>query len=353
MKTRKYLFSQIVAFENLLDAANLAAEGKREDASVMQYFDNLEENLFHLQGALVSKSYRPHKYHTFFIYDRKPRLISAAPFHDRVLHHALMNVIGPVLERGLIFDTYANRTGKGTHQAIRRFQHFMQRYRFVLKCDIKEYFPSIDLEILKTLIRRCIRDPQVLWLIDTIIDYSNEQIEVIDHFPGDDLFTPLKRRKGLPIGNLTSQNFANFYLSPLDHFIKETLRCPAYVRYVDDFTLFGNDKAELQRSLAAIMRFLERLRLKLNLNRCTIFPSSAGGRFLGQIVFPTHRRLTGENVRRFRKRLRKWLKHPPANMQQRIASWLGHARQANTTALIRAMKNGTHLVIRPHRKSGD
>ncbi|MDZ7292935.1 MAG: RNA-directed DNA polymerase [candidate division KSB1 bacterium] len=265
-------------------------------------------------------------------------MISAAPFRDRVVHHALMNVIGPILERSLVFDTYANRMGKGTRKAIRRFQQYMQQYRFVLKCDIKKYFPSIDHEILKLLIRTCIRDPQVLWLIDTIIDHSNEQVEVLDHFPGDDLFTPLQRRKGLPIGNLTSQNFANYYLSPLDHFVKEVLHCLAYLRYVDDFVLFSNDKTQLQTWLIEIMRFLEPYRLKLNLNRCAIYPSSVGGRFLGQVVFPTHRRLTGENVRKFRSRLRQWQKHPPENIKQRVASWLGHARQANTQALIRTLK---------------
>lgn len=335
MKTYQNLFPQIIAFENLYQAAKQAAKGKRENFSVMDFFLSLEQNLFQLQAELASDEYRPGAYRTFFIYDPKPRMISAAPFRDRVVHHALMNVIEPILQRSLIFDTYANRVGKGTHQAIRRFQHYAQRYRYVLKCDVKKYFPSIDLEILKSLLRKRLRDPRVLWLIDAIIDHSNEQIEVMDYFPGDDLFTPLQRRKGLPIGNLSSQNFANYYLSPFDHFVKEVLQCQGYVRYVDDFALFGNDKKQLRNWLVELMRFLSHLRLKLNLNRCTIFPSSAGGRFLGQVVFPFHRRLTGANVKKFRRRLRKWQKHPPESIAQRIASWLGHARQADTKALIR------------------
>jgi retron-type reverse transcriptase len=241
----KNLFARISAFENLYVAAQKAARGKREKLTVMKFFAKLEENLFQLQSELSSGNYCPDTYRAFFIYDPKPRMISAAPFRDRVVHHALMNVIGPVLERSLIFDTYANRLGKGTHQAIRRFQHFMQRYRFVLKCDIKKYFPSIDHQILKSSIRRRIGDLQVLWLADLVIDHSNEQAEVLDYFPGDDLLTPIERRKGLPIGNLTSQNFANYYLNPFDHFVKEMLKCPAYVRYVDDFALFSNDKNQL------------------------------------------------------------------------------------------------------------
>jgi retron-type reverse transcriptase len=338
MKTYKNLFSQIFAFDNLYRAATQAAKGKREKFGVMEFFLNLEANLFQLQNELSFGDYRPGAYRSFFIYDPKPRLISAAPFRDRVVHHALMNVIEPILERGLIFDTYANRIGKGTHKAIRRFQQYLQQYRFVLKCDIKKYFPSIDHLILKSLIRELIGDPLVLWLTDVVIDHSNQQVEVLDYFPGDDLFTPLERRKGLPIGNLTSQNFANYFLSPMDHFVKEVLKCRAYLRYVDDSALFSNDKRQLWRWLDEIIRFLAAFRLKLNLDHCMIFPSSVGERFLGQVVFPTHRRLTGENARKFKSRLGKWRDHPPENVKQRVASWLGHARQADTKALIRSLE---------------
>ncbi len=144
MKTYKNLFAAIVSFENLYNAANKAAKGKREKFGVMMFFMKLEENLFQLQTELSTRSYRPGAYRAFFIYDPKPRMISAAPFRDRVVHHALMNVIEPILQRSLIFDTYANRVGKGTHKAIWRFQHYLQRYQFVLKCDIKKYsLPSI------------------------------------------------------------------------------------------------------------------------------------------------------------------------------------------------------------------
>jgi len=338
MKTHKHLFAKIISFANLLLAAHKAAVGKREQPNVMLFFDRLEENLWRLQEELQTQTYQPGEYSTFQIYESKPRMISAASFRDRVVHHALINVIGPLFERSFIFDSYANRLGKGTHRAIRRYQHFLRDYRYALKCDIKKYFPSIDLEILKIILRRRLADSQILWLIDAIIDGSNPQEAVIDYFPGDDLFTPIERRKGLPIGNLTSQFFANLYLNPLDHFIKKILRCCAYLRYVDDFVLFANSKAELWKWREQITIFLQGLRLKLHPQRCYIFPARVGWRFLGQQIFRTHRLLAAENVRRFKRRQQIWRKSPPDNLEQRLASWKGHAAQADTHRLLHAME---------------
>ena len=218
-----------------------------------------------------------------------------------MLHHALINVIGPLLKRSFIHDSYANRVGKGAHRAIRRFQWFLRRHGYVLQCDIRKYFPSIDHEILKTMLHRRLADTGTGWLIDRIIDGSNDQEFVCDYFAGDDLLTPVSRRRGLPIGNLTSQFFANVYLNPLDHFVKESLGCGAYVRYVDDFALFSNSKRQLQEWRIALSRFLESYRLKLHPRHVQLSPSYVAGRFLGQVVCRSHRRLTGENVRRFRK----------------------------------------------------
>jgi retron-type reverse transcriptase len=337
MKTHKNLFPQIITFENLLLAAQKAAAGKREQPNVLHFFNRLEENLWRLQEELAGKTYQVGQYSTFQIYAPKPRMISAAPFRDRVVHHALVNIIGLLFERSFIFDSYANRIDKGTHRAIRRYQHFLRDYRYVLKCDIRKYFPSIDHEILKTLIRRRLADTKTLWLIDAIIDGSNPQEPVNDYFPGDDLFTSLERRKGLPIGNLTSQFFANVYLSPLDHFVEEILRYPAYLRYVDDFALFSNSKAELWAWHEQIAVFLQSLRLKLHPQHCYVFPARVGWHFLGQQVFRTHRLLAPANVRHFKKRLRIWQDSPPENMQQRLASWVGHAAQADTYRLLQAL----------------
>lgn len=343
MKTYKNLFSQIISFENLLNAFYEAARGKREKIYVIDFSYALEENLLKLQTQLQSHSYKPGDYSTFQIYHPKPRKISAAPFRDRVVHHALINIIGPLLEKSFIDDSYANRVDKGTHRAIRRYQQFLRKFDYVLKCDIKKYFPSIDHEILKALIRKKIADRQTLWLIDVIIDGSNEQEFVLEFFPGDHLLTPIERRRGLPIGNLTSQFFANYYLNPLDHYIKETLRCPAYFRYVDDFVLFSNSRRRLQEWYFEIGTFLNQYRLRLNPIRRQLYPSDIGNRVLGQIIYQHCRRLSGKNVQRFKKRLRHWSNHPPDNLKQRVASWMGHAKQADTNALLRSLE---HLLTR-------
>ncbi len=164
-------------------------------------------------------------------------MISAAPYRDRVVHHGLCNIIVPIFERTFIHDSYANRCGFGTHRALRRFTEFARSSRYVLQCDIKKYFPSIDHEILKSLLRRKLKCQNTLWLLDKIIDNSNDQNSPIDYFPGDDLLTPIQRRRGLPIGNLTSQFFRNVYLNGFDHFIKEQLKVKKYIRYLDDFAI--------------------------------------------------------------------------------------------------------------------
>jgi retron-type reverse transcriptase len=209
MKRYGNLYPQIITFDNLYLAARKAQLGKRFRDNILDFNYNLEGELIKLQQELTAKTYQPGNYRTFHIRDPKSRLISAAPYRDRVVHHGLCNIIVPIFERTFIRDSYANRVGFGTHRALRRFIEFFRRSRYVLQCDIKKYFPSIDHQILKRQIRRKIKCPDTLWLIDTIIDNSNEQEPVIEYFPGDDLLTPLQRRKGIPIGNLTSQFWSN------------------------------------------------------------------------------------------------------------------------------------------------
>jgi retron-type reverse transcriptase len=182
-----------------------------------------------LQNELSSKIYQPGNYRIFYIKEPKTRMISAAPYRDRVVHHSLCNVIVPLIEPTFIGDSYANRLGFGTHLALKRCTKFARSSRYVLQCDIQKYFPSIDHEILKILLRRKIKCPDTLWLIDTIIDNSNEQFPASEHFPGDDLLSPLRRRRGLPIGNLTSQFFANIYLNSFDHFISDDIQISSLV----------------------------------------------------------------------------------------------------------------------------
>lgn len=204
-----YLWERLTSFGHLLRAAHKSARGKRFNPEVMSYHVELEKNLCGLQNALQHKTYRPGPYRTFEIREPKPRIISAAPYRDRVVHHALTGILEPIYERSFVADSYACRKGKGTHAAMRRVQQFAGRHAWVWKADIRKFFPSIDHAILKELLRRKIKDPDVLWLAELIIDHSNPQEEVQELFPGDDLFTAQERRRGLPLGNQTSQFFAN------------------------------------------------------------------------------------------------------------------------------------------------
>lgn len=340
MKRFGNLYDKICTPGNLRLAFYQARKGKKKTKSIAAFEVNMEWELDKLREELQTDIYHPGPYTSFKIYDPKERMISAAPFRDRVVHHALCNIIEPIFEPTLIFDTYANRKGKGTHAAIHRGQKFLRFYQYVLKADIRKYFPSIDHAVLKQIIRRKIKCKPTLELIDKIIDNSNRQETVADYFQGDNLFSPVEKAKGLPMGNLTSQFFANLYLSPLDHFIKEELRTKGYVRYVDDFVAFHNSKQTLHEVKARVADFLfNRLRLVLHPRKTQVFPTKDGLTFLGQRIFITHRRLRRQNVQRFRKRLHYRLKLykngqiSPDLMECQLNSWLGHAKQADTFRL--------------------
>ena len=251
MKRHGNLWPRMISFRNLLLASHKAKRGKRFRPSVAEFEFRLEPELLRLQEELRDKTYRPGNYRSFYIYEPKKRLISAAPYRDRIVHHALTGILEPIFEPTFIYDSYACRRGKGTHAAVDRCQQFARQFRYVLKADIRKFFPSMDHEILKERIARKIKDPGVLWLAALLIDHSNPQEPVFDWFAGDDLFTPSERRRGTPIGNQTSQFFANVYLDPLDHFVKERLGIKGYVRYVDDFLLFSDDRRQLAEAREA------------------------------------------------------------------------------------------------------
>lgn len=341
MKRYGQLWPQVVAFDNLLQAARQAQKGKRFRENVLAFNDQLDRELLRLEQELKAQTYQPDAYRTFRIRDPKPRMISAAPYRDRVVHHALCNVIVPLLDRTLIAHTYANRWGYGTHRALSQFTQWARRYRYCLQCDIQKYFPSIDHEILKGLIRRRIKCPETLWLIDTIIDASNEQILVVEYFPGDELLTPALRRRGLPIGNLTSQFFANLYLNPLDHYVKRQLKLKQYLRYVDDFAAFSDDWQELADARQAIEEFLATLRLKLHPVKSQLFATKYGANFVGFRVLPDRIRVRNDNVRRARRRLKALQKMYAAGeidlapLVQRLQSWEAHLKHGNTYRLRR------------------
>jgi RNA-directed DNA polymerase len=336
MKRFGNLWSSLISYENLLKAACQAQRSKRFRTSTLNFNFNLEKQIESLQISLKNQTYYPGNYKTFQIIDPKPRLISAAPYRDRVVHHALCNIIGPIFDRTFIHHSYANRTGLGTHRALKRFTHLLRKHPYVLQCDIRRYFPSIDHEILKAQIRRKIKCPETLWLIELLIDHSNPQEPIHDYFPGDSLFTPYLRRKGLPIGNLTSQFFANVYLNGFDRFIQSEIHCPNYLRYVDDFVIFHHDPAILAKARPALEDYLAGLRLKIHPIKSQQFETRLGGNFVGFRVFPTHIRVRNDNLRLARHRLRRLHKgHQLGYLSQSqitrsLTSWEAHLNYGDT-----------------------
>ena len=310
MKTYKQLYEKICGFDNLWLAFHQARRGKRAKAEVASFEYRLESNLLALERELRDESYRPGPYHHFYIYEPKRRKISAAPFRDRVVHHALCNLIEPIWEARFIDNSYACRVGKGTHAGLDRAQHYARRYRYVLQGDMVQFFPSIDHQVLRGLLARRIADQRTMALVDKILNSGAGVLDseyTIQFFPGDDLLTPLERARGLPIGNLTSQFWANVYLHELDTFVTQELRHGAYVRYADDWLLFSNDKAELQRYAAQIRGFLVQLRLVLHDRKTQIYPTATGIPFLGFRLYPDYRRLKRPNLLRFKRRMHRML----------------------------------------------
>lgn len=339
MKRAKNLWQKVISFKNLYLASRKAQKGKRFRENILEFNDQIENNLLQLQQELQTKSYQPGEYHTFRIYEPKPRLISAAPYRDRLVHHALCNIIVPLMEKSFIHDSYANRIGFGSHRALRRFTEFARSSRYILQCDIKKYFPSIDHEILKQQIREKIKCQDTLWLIDAIIDNSNRQEPVTDYLFGDDLLNTTERKKGLPIGNLTSQFFSNWMLNGFDHFIKEKLRVHKYLRYVDDFALFSDDREFLADARIAIEDYLAALRLRIHPVKSQLFETEGGASFVGFRVLPDRVRVRNDNLRRSRYRLRQMqydYRYGQISLEkliERIQSWEAHLKHGDTYQL--------------------
>jgi retron-type reverse transcriptase len=288
LKRYGYLFDKVVSFDNLLLASKKAFKGKKDKSRIAEFYFNLENELIELQKELKLKTYTPIPLITFMIMDPKVRKIGASDIRDRVVHHALCNIIEPFFEKAYIFHSYACRKGKGLHIAVRHAQKYCQMYRYFLKLDIKKYFESVDHEILKNMLKRKFKDPELLWLLNIIIDSSHNW------------------EKGIPIGNLTSQHFANFYLDKMDHYIKDTLRVKGYLRYMDDFLLFENNKGNLHQFKSRISNFLENeLLLTLKEEAMVIAPCSSGVSFLGFRIFSSIVRLRQENKRRLLRRMKK------------------------------------------------
>ncbi len=337
------MFEKLCSFENLLQAYKKARRGKRMHDDVAKFDFYLEYHLIQLRDQLQNQTYRPEKYRRFVLRDPKERYISAAIFRDRVVHHAVCNIIEPIFERTFIKDSYANRAGKGIHHALDRVTYFARRFPYVLRCDVRQFFPSIDLQILEHELWRRLPDSKVMWLCRQILEGGSQELTdqyQLILYPGDVKSIAEQRPRGLPIGNQTSQFWANCYLDALDHFVKDKLGCHAYVRYVDDFVLMSNKKAELHQWRQAIIAFLaSQLRLSIHESESAITPVAVGIPFLGFTVFPDHRRLRRRNGVHFAQKLQRLRKDFALGIKTQeeckahIQGWIAHVSHGDTWRL--------------------
>jgi retron-type reverse transcriptase len=336
MKTYNKLYEKLCSTENLILAFNKAKKGKRKKNYVINFELNLKKNLRCLQEDLINKTYNPCSLKKFTIRDPKTRTIHSSIFRDRIVHHAIINLLNPIYEKIFIYDSFASRKNKGTHNAIIRFKSFVRKVSnngsliknsysnnsikgYVLKADIRHYFYSIDHEVLISILRKKIKDEDFIWLIRKVLE--NFEIE---------------KGKGLPLGNYTSQFFANVYLNELDYFIKNILKAKYYIRYVDDFVILHKRKKWLEYALKRINNYLPCLKIELHKDKTKILPLRNGITFLGYRIFYHYTLLRKRNVKSFLRKLesnKKLLENNEITKEQfdsRLNGWLGYAKFADT-----------------------
>jgi len=282
MKTRQPSFEEIYSMENLYRAWHKVSLGKSAKSSILNFYRSLDKNLASIGNDLKNGTYTPGPYNRFLIREPKERIIAASPVRDRVVQHAIMNYYAPIFDRHLIFDSYACRIGKGTQKAVLRAFHFVKSSRYFLKMDVRKYFDSIDHATLKTMLSIFIKDKDVMDIFTIIIDKNYTSSE-----------------KGIPIGNLTSQFFANHYLSAFDHYFKEKRHVKKYVRYMDDILVFSDGNDELKDIYSDAVRYAQE-KLKLLLKPPIYGTAANGAPFLGFLVKPSGIYLQQKTKRRYK-----------------------------------------------------
>lgn len=311
-------YDTIISVENLCKAWREFVRGKKNKKDVAEFSLNLSKNIFDLHLDLKNKTYTHRKYIKFYINDPKPRTIHKATVRDRLLHRAIYRVFYKKFDRKFIYDSYSCRNDKGTHRALNRFRVFSQKTSknytkigWVLKCDVKKFFANIDHYILFRILNSCIKNKNTIWLLGKVVESFH-----------------IETGKGLPLGNLTSQLFANIYLNQLDQIIKHRLKVKYYIRYADDFVIFLTDKNQLTLFLRYIVRYLrKRLHLILHPNKIFLKTLASGVDFLGWVHFPNHRVLRTSTKRRM---LRKLATNPKKEVTD---SYLGLLKHGNTHKL--------------------
>ncbi len=332
-----HTYNGIISVENLCLAWEEFIIGKKKKIDVIQFGRNLMDNIVELHQSLVNKIYRHGGYESFFVTDPKRRHIHKASVRDRLLHHAVYRILYPFFDRTFISNSYSCRNGKGTHKAVSRFRTLTNqvsrnytRSCWVLKCDIRKFFASIDHQILLSILKEYIPDQNIVWLLQNIIEsFETPPVNCHSHQNGNpDSWTPDSRcygndkHIGLPLGNLTSQLFANVYMNVFDQWVKHKLKAKYYIRYADDFVFLSHDKNLLEKIIPHIQEFLQ-INLKLSLHPDKLFLNTlaAGADFLGWVNFPDHRILRATTKRRMFARIKT---HPTEETLQSYLGMLGH-----------------------------
>ena len=333
MMTSKNLYPVLCSYENLKKAFKKASKNKSSLPYVGLFRKDLKKNLLELENELETFDYKPKPLKKFVIRDPKTRVIRKSYFKDRIVHHAIVNILEPIYEKVFIYDSYANRKLKGTLGALDRFDYFKRKVSknntrpcYVLKADVKQFFDSIDQDILINILRRKIKDNRVIWLVNQILKNFHD------------------KEKGMPLGNMTSQFFANVYLNELDYFVKHQLRAKYYIRYVDDFIILHEDEQILELYKEKIEKYLKNLKLELHQDKSKIFPMYKGVNFLGYRIFYYHKLLRKRNINQFKLRLIKLeQKYKDSLIEYEtllnsVDGWLAYAKWANTYKLRKRIR---------------
>lgn len=336
-------YPELTSVENLFQAWGEFRKGKRKRKDLQVFERHLEDNLFVLQNALQTKKYRHGNYQEFYVHDPKRRHIHKASVQDRVVHNLLYKYLYQLFDRSFIYDSYSCRLQKGTHKGVKRLEYFARKVSknyagpcWALKLDIKKFFANVDHAILMKLLEKKVKDQDILWLLREVIDSFTSGTPGIAWEPDG--------AKGIPLGNLTSQIFANIYMNELDQFIKHKLKVTYYLRYADDFLILSGYKDTLQHIIVTIEEFLRlNLKLKMHPKKIILRRLDWGIDFLGYIVLPHYILPRTKTKRRIFQKLE--LKRNSSNFNQSLQSYFGYLSHASSFKLREELRNRTWLMI--------
>lgn len=323
MRTYNNLYNKLCSENNILLAFKKARKNKTKKFYVKKFEEDLKNNLLIIRNELINQSYNPAPLKREIIKDPKTRIIHKAVFKDRIVHHIIVNILNPIFEPTFIYDSYASRKNKGHHRALKRFDYFKMKVSknntrncYILKADIKRYFQNINPNILLNIISKKIKDEKVIWLINEILKIN---------------------KKGMPLGNYTSQFLANVYLNDFDHFLKEKLNAKYYIRYIDDFVILHNSIEQLKVWKTSIDGFLKRkLNLELHKDKSSIIELKRGINFLGFKVFRNHKILKKSSIKLIKRNISEWNKlikdgkTSKEKVYEKFQGWIAHAKHGNT-----------------------